>query len=101
MESIFNPQGNGDVPIQMSEDEEQHVYIDEESQFNLLYCQIWLCALRTSSGRLGEGNRLAVLHKQNNPQDQYQLALLASHLGFKLVCIEETISHHSGDTLNL
>ena len=101
MESIFDPQGNGDVPIQMSEDEERHVRVDEESQFNLSYRQIWLCALRTSSGRLGEGNRLAVLHERNDPQDQYQLALLASHLGFKSVRIEETIGHRPGDAPNL
>ena len=101
MESIFDPQGNGDVPIQTSEDEERHVRVDEESQFNLSYRQIWLCALRTSSGRLGEGNRLAVLHERNDPQDQYQLALLASHLGFKSVRIEETIGHRPGDAPNL
>ena len=101
MESIFNPQGNGDVPIQTSENEERHVRIDEEGQFNLSYRQIWLCALRTSSGRLGEGNRLAVLCERTDPQAQYQLALLASHLGFKSVRIEETIGHPPGDTPNL
>lgn len=101
MESIFNPQGNGDVPIQTSEDEERHVRIDEEGQFNLSYRQIWLCALRTSSGRLGEGNRLAVLCDRTDPQAQYQLALLASHLGFKSVRIEETIGHPPGDAPNL
>lgn len=101
MESIFTPQGNGDIPIQMSEDEERHVRIDKEGQFNLSYHQIWLCALRTSSSRLGEGNRLAVLGKQTDPQAQYQLALLASHLGFKSVHIKESIGHPPGDAPNL
>lgn len=93
MDSIFHPRDNGEIAIQTSEDEEQHVHIDEEGQFDLAYRQIWLSALRCSSGKMGNGNRLAVLWEWTEPQAQYQLALLASHLGFKSDRIKEIIDH--------
>ncbi|KAF7134091.1 hypothetical protein CNMCM5793_005720 [Aspergillus hiratsukae] len=93
MEHMFHQPDTGGIMIQTSDGQERQVSGDGEFQFDLAYRQVWLCALRSSSGSPGEGNKPATVRRSwTHPHEQYKLAQLASALGFRSDSISQLTS---------
>lgn len=90
MEYMFERE-SGDIDIQTSDTSYRQAPCNVEMQFDLAYRQVWLCSLRYSSGRPSKGKKHTMLNADTPPYAQYQVALLASQLGFKSPRISEAL----------
>ncbi|KAL4860993.1 hypothetical protein BDV12DRAFT_204478 [Aspergillus spectabilis] len=90
MEYMFERE-SGDIDIQTSDTSYRKAPCNVEMQFDLAYRQVWLCSLRYSSGRPSKGKKHTILNADTPPYALYQVALLASQLGFKSPRISEAL----------